>query len=228
MIAAFRGGLVMAARWPWRRRDASYARHMELTRRQVLAAAALPMLGGFAAQREYEVPFVPTPHALVQRMLDLGEVGAADYLIDLGCGDGRIAVAAARRGARALGVDLDPLRIQEAAAAARIAGRRGANPLPPPGFVPHPDLRGQRRHPLSAPRDQPAPPPAPAHRASPRRANRQPRLRHGRLARRGRGDARRPPHLPVDRAGGGGRALGADRGRRRPASRWRSSSAIRK
>ncbi len=47
---------------------------------------------------------------------------AADYLIDLGCGDGRIAVAAARRGARALGVDLDPLRIQEAAAAARIAG----------------------------------------------------------------------------------------------------------
>ncbi len=95
---------------------------MEISRRQILAAAALPLLGGFAAQREYEVPFVPTPHALVQRMLDLAEVGAADYLIDLGCGDGRIAVAAARRGARALGVDLDPLRIQEAAAAARIAG----------------------------------------------------------------------------------------------------------
>ena len=95
---------------------------MELSRRQILAAAALPALGGFAAQREYEVPFVPTPHALVQRMLDLAQVGAADYLIDLGCGDGRIAVAAARRGARALGVDLDPLRIQEAAAAARIAG----------------------------------------------------------------------------------------------------------
>jgi len=95
---------------------------MELNRRRLLAAAALPLLGGFAAQRELEVPFVPTPHALVQRMLDLAEVGASDYLIDLGCGDGRIAVAAARRGARALGVDLDPLRIQEAAAAARIAG----------------------------------------------------------------------------------------------------------
>ena len=54
-------------------------------------------------------------------MLDLAQVTAADYLIDLGCGDGRIAVAAAQRGARALGVDLDPLRIQEAAAAARIA-----------------------------------------------------------------------------------------------------------
>ncbi|HKR25225.1 MAG TPA: class I SAM-dependent methyltransferase [Allosphingosinicella sp.] len=96
---------------------------MELSRRELLAAAAaLPALGGFAQPRELEVPFVPTPHALVQRMLDLAEVGAADYLIDLGCGDGRIAVAAAQRGARALGVDLDPLRIEEAAAAARIAG----------------------------------------------------------------------------------------------------------
>ena len=94
---------------------------MELTRRDILAAALLPALAGFAAP-ELEVPFVPTPHLLVQRMLDLASVGAEDYLIDLGCGDGRIAVAAAQRGARALGVDLDPLRIQEAAAAARIAG----------------------------------------------------------------------------------------------------------
>jgi SAM-dependent methyltransferase len=94
---------------------------MELTRREILAAAALPALAGFIAP-ELEVPFVPTPHTLVQHMLDLAQVGAEDYLIDLGCGDGRIAVAAARRGARALGVDLDPLRIQEAAAAARIAG----------------------------------------------------------------------------------------------------------
>jgi len=94
---------------------------MELTRREMLAAAALPALAGFAAP-ELEIPFVPTPHTLVQKMLDLAHVTASDYLIDLGCGDGRIAVAAALRGARALGVDLDPLRIQEAAAAARIAG----------------------------------------------------------------------------------------------------------
>jgi SAM-dependent methyltransferase len=93
---------------------------MKLSRREILAAAALPVLAGFA-EPEYDVPFVPTPHALVQRMLDLAQVAAADYLIDLGCGDGRIAVAAAQRGARALGVDLNPLRIQEAAAAARIA-----------------------------------------------------------------------------------------------------------
>jgi SAM-dependent methyltransferase len=94
---------------------------MELTRRDFLAAAALPALCGFAAP-ELEIPFVPTPHTLVEQMLDLAQVGAADYLIDLGCGDGRIAVAAALRGARALGVDLDPLRVEEASAAARIAG----------------------------------------------------------------------------------------------------------
>jgi SAM-dependent methyltransferase len=94
---------------------------MEFNRREILAAAVLPALAGFAAP-ELEIPFVPTPHTLVQKMLDLARVGASDYLIDLGCGDGRIAVAAAQRGARALGVDLDPLRIQEAAAAARIAG----------------------------------------------------------------------------------------------------------
>lgn len=93
---------------------------VELNRRQMLAAA-LPALAGFAAP-DLEVPFVPTPHSLVRKMLDLAGVGAADYLIDLGCGDGRIAVAAALRGARALGVDLDPLRVAEAHAAARIAG----------------------------------------------------------------------------------------------------------
>jgi SAM-dependent methyltransferase len=54
-------------------------------------------------------------------MLDLAQVTAADYLIDLGCGDGRIALAAARRGARAMGVDIDPVRIEEAVNAARFA-----------------------------------------------------------------------------------------------------------
>ena len=75
-----------------------------------------------AAEEDLEVPFVPTPRRVVDVMLDMAGVGAQDYLIDLGSGDGRIAVAAAQRGARALGVDLDPLRVAEAAAAARIAG----------------------------------------------------------------------------------------------------------
>ena len=116
------------------------------------AAAALPALGAASRPPELEVPFVPTPHALVQRMLDLAEVGAADYLIDLGCGDGRIAVAAARRGARALGVDLDPLRIAEAHAAARIAGVESARRFRRQDLFAHPDLRGQRGHALSAAR----------------------------------------------------------------------------
>ena len=74
------------------------------------------------AEEDLEVPFVPTPRRAVDVMLDMAGVGPQDYLIDLGSGDGRIAVAAAQLGARALGVDLDPLRVAEAAAAARIAG----------------------------------------------------------------------------------------------------------
>ncbi|HEX7848401.1 MAG TPA: methyltransferase domain-containing protein [Sphingomonas sp.] len=69
-----------------------------------------------------DAPFWPTPEPLVERMLDLGGVGPGDHLIDLGCGDGRIVVAAARRGATALGVDIDAERIAEAEAAARAAG----------------------------------------------------------------------------------------------------------
>ncbi|RKQ96933.1 methyltransferase family protein [Kushneria sinocarnis] len=63
---------------------------------------------------ELDVPFVPTPEVVVERMMALGEVEAADYVIDLGSGDGRIAVAAAEHGAdRVLGVDIDPDRIRE-------------------------------------------------------------------------------------------------------------------
>jgi SAM-dependent methyltransferase len=93
---------------------------MDLNRRQLLAASAAPLLAGFA-EPDYDVPYVPTPHELVQKMLNLAQVTASDYLIDLGCGDGRIALAAARRGARSLGVDIDPVRIQEAVNAARFA-----------------------------------------------------------------------------------------------------------
>ena len=58
---------------------------------------------------------------LVERMLDLAGAGPGDVLIDLGCGDGRVAIAAARRGARALGVDIDAARIAEADATAQSA-----------------------------------------------------------------------------------------------------------
>ena len=69
-----------------------------------------------------DVIYVPTPRETVDRMLEVAEVGPKDYVIDLGSGDGRIAVAAGRLGARALGVDLDPNRIREAEANAQRAG----------------------------------------------------------------------------------------------------------
>ena len=113
---------VLARIWIVRRPKTHYPIPMDLTRRETLAAAALLLPGlAAAAEPDLEVPYVPTPPELVERMLELARVGASDYLIDLGCGDGRIAIAAARRGARALGVDLDPARIEQAVAAAGFA-----------------------------------------------------------------------------------------------------------
>lgn len=62
-----------------------------------------------------DVPFVPTDEKVVQAMLDLAEVNSKDLLYDLGCGDGRIVVAAALgRNARGIGIDMDPMRVAEA------------------------------------------------------------------------------------------------------------------
>jgi hypothetical protein len=55
-----------------------------------------------------DVVWVPTPQALVDRMLDMGKVTAKDYLIDLGSGDGRTVITAAKRGAKALGIEYNP------------------------------------------------------------------------------------------------------------------------
>lgn len=55
-----------------------------------------------------DVIWVPTPDELVAAMLDMARVTAADFVIDLGSGDGRIAIAAAKRGARAMGIEYNP------------------------------------------------------------------------------------------------------------------------
>ena len=68
-----------------------------------------------------DVPYVPTPPEVVDRMLEMAAVRADDFVIDLGSGDGRIAIAAAKRGARALGIDIDPERVLEAQDNARKA-----------------------------------------------------------------------------------------------------------
>jgi precorrin-6B methylase 2 len=69
-----------------------------------------------------DVPFVPTPERVVARMLDVAKVGPRDVVYDLGSGDGRIVIAAAKKGARAIGIDIDPERIREARENARRAG----------------------------------------------------------------------------------------------------------
>jgi SAM-dependent methyltransferase len=68
------------------------------------------------------VPYVVTPMEIVERMLRMAEVGPGDSVIDLGSGDGRIVIEAAKRGARGLGVDLDPNLVKLATENARKAG----------------------------------------------------------------------------------------------------------
>jgi SAM-dependent methyltransferase len=78
-------------------------------------------------QKELDTPYVPTPQAVVDRMLELAQVKAGETVIDLGSGDGRIMIEAARKyGARGFGVEIDPLlvkRSNEAASKAGVADR---------------------------------------------------------------------------------------------------------
>jgi SAM-dependent methyltransferase len=74
------------------------------------------------ARRRPDVPFVPTTPEAVQAMLKLAGVNKTDTVYDLGCGDGRIVISAAKDfGARAVGIDIDPVRIREARVNARKA-----------------------------------------------------------------------------------------------------------
>jgi len=115
-----------------------------LSRRARIAALALTLLaigaGGVGARclsvgqarcsldtllhgaPDLDVPYAVTRPEAVAAMLDLAEVGPGDHVIDLGTGDGRIAIAAAERGATALGIDIDPVLVAEARGKAREAG----------------------------------------------------------------------------------------------------------
>jgi SAM-dependent methyltransferase len=102
-----------------------------LSRRRLGAAAALlPLLQAAGAPAlaqdpapPLDVPYVATPRPVVDKMLELAAIQPGQMVYDLGCGDGRIVIAAAERfGARGVGIDIDPLRIAEAEANARRAG----------------------------------------------------------------------------------------------------------
>ena len=89
-----------------------------------LALAAWP-LGAQprTVEQQPDVIYVPTPHEVVDDMLRLANVRKGDVLYDLGSGDGRIAIAAAKKyGIKAIGIDIDPERIREANENAKKAG----------------------------------------------------------------------------------------------------------
>jgi hypothetical protein len=100
----------------------------------LLASCVLTAAPALAAQQDYEptigqegkdVVWVPTPDALVQKMLDLAKVTPQDYVMDLGSGDGRNIIAAAKRGARGTGVEYNPDMVELSRRLAAKAGVEG-------------------------------------------------------------------------------------------------------
>ena len=78
---------------------------------------------GYGQEREPDVYYVPTPEKVVIKMLRMAQVTRNDIVYDLGCGDGRIVITAAKVfGARGVGVDIDPVRIRESNENARKSG----------------------------------------------------------------------------------------------------------
>ena len=102
--------------------------------RPMLLAAALVMLAAPIAmiartayastQEDPAVPYVPTPEAVVEGMLDMAKLTPGERLVDLGSGDGRIAIAAAKRGAQAMGVEINPRLVSRARTNAKMAGQK--------------------------------------------------------------------------------------------------------
>ena len=100
---------------------------MKLARTTFCSLIATVLVGVATAQsqpkRSPDVVYVPTTAPAVDAMLTLAEVKKTDVVYDLGCGDGRIVITAAKKyGARGVGIDIDPQRIAEARANAKRAG----------------------------------------------------------------------------------------------------------
>jgi len=102
---------------------------MNRTRTGVLAILAVAIVAPHSWGQGTEKPKVgywPTPQEVVDKMLDLAKVTKNDVVYDLGCGDGRIVVTAGKKyGAKAVGVDIDPVRVQEALAKVKAAKVEG-------------------------------------------------------------------------------------------------------
>jgi SAM-dependent methyltransferase len=98
-------------------------RVQKTTARFYVAGALLCASVVLAQNRTPDVPYVPSPNNVVDAMLKLAEVKKTDKVYDLGCGDGRIVITAAKQfGSQGVGVDINPERVQEARANAKSAG----------------------------------------------------------------------------------------------------------
>jgi hypothetical protein len=102
------------------------SRRLQPLRRALLAVCAVCAFGAnlpARAQMDGEVPFITSPDNVTQEMLRIANVGPSDHVIDLGSGDGRIVIVAARRfGATGLGVEIVPDLVQQSIRNARTAG----------------------------------------------------------------------------------------------------------
>jgi len=88
-----------------------------------LLALFFAAMSAHAQETEWQVPFITTPEEVVERMLELAGTRADDLVVDLGSGDGRIVIAAAKRfGARGLGIELDQRLVDQSKDNARAAG----------------------------------------------------------------------------------------------------------
>ncbi len=98
-----------------------------MRRRDFLGAMPAVLLAGCSTPGvELDAPYVSTPQPVVDEMLALAQVGPKDNVYDLGCGDGRFVITAAGKfGARGVGIDIDPKRLEEAMAGAKRAGVTG-------------------------------------------------------------------------------------------------------
>ena len=96
---------------------------MNTIKNWLVALFVVACTGAYAQQPDLDVPYVPTKQEVVEEMLKIAGVKAGDVVYDLGCGDGRIVITAAKEfGATGIGVDLNPQRIKEANENAKAAG----------------------------------------------------------------------------------------------------------